>query len=74
MKKIVLTGGGTAGHVTPNMALIEKLREMYYDITYIGSLDGIEKGLSLLEKGGLLLVCGSFYVISPAREYLLENL
>ena len=45
MKKIVLTGGGTAGHVTPNMALIEKLREMNYDITYIGSLDGIEKGL-----------------------------
>ena len=45
MKKIVLTGGGTAGHVTPNMALIEKLRQMNYDITYIGSLDGIEKGL-----------------------------
>ena len=36
MKKIVLTGGGTAGHVTPNMALIEKLRQMNYDITYIG--------------------------------------
>jgi UDP-N-acetylglucosamine--N-acetylmuramyl-(pentapeptide) pyrophosphoryl-undecaprenol N-acetylglucosamine transferase len=45
MKKIVLTGGGTAGHVTPNMALIEKLRQMNYDITYIGSIDGIEKGL-----------------------------
>ena len=45
MKKIVLTGGGTAGHVTPNMALIEKLREMNYEISYIGSVDGIEKGL-----------------------------
>jgi len=45
MKKIVLTGGGTAGHVTPNMALIEKLKQMNYDITYIGSVDGIEKGL-----------------------------
>ena len=28
MKKIVLTGGGTAGHVTPNIALIPKLREL----------------------------------------------
>jgi len=45
MKKIVLTGGGTAGHVTPNMALIEELRQMNYDISYIGSADGIEKGL-----------------------------
>ena len=31
-KKIVLTGGGTAGHVTPNMALIPKLRELQYEI------------------------------------------
>lgn len=27
-KKIVLTGGGTAGHVTPNIALVPKLREL----------------------------------------------
>lgn len=45
MKKIVLTGGGTAGHVTPNLALIPKLKEEGYDITYIGSYDGIEKRL-----------------------------
>ncbi|MBR4343059.1 MAG: undecaprenyldiphospho-muramoylpentapeptide beta-N-acetylglucosaminyltransferase [Lachnospiraceae bacterium] len=45
MKKIVLTGGGTAGHVTPNMALIERLKQMNYEISYIGSVDGIEKGL-----------------------------
>ena len=45
MKKIVLTGGGTAGHVTPNIALIPKLRELGYDISYIGSYDGIEKKL-----------------------------
>lgn len=31
-KKIVLTGGGTAGHVTPNMALIPRLRDLEYDI------------------------------------------
>lgn len=44
-KKIVLTGGGTAGHVTPNMALIPKLKELQYEITYMGSYDGIEKKL-----------------------------
>ena len=45
MKHIVLTGGGTAGHVTPNIALIPRLRELNYDICYIGSYDGIEKKL-----------------------------
>lgn len=45
MKRIVLTGGGTAGHVTPNIALIPRLKELGYDIQYIGSLNGIEKKL-----------------------------
>lgn len=45
MKKIVLTGGGTAGHVTPNIALMPKLKELGYEIHYIGSYDGIEKKL-----------------------------
>ena len=45
MKKIVLTGGGTAGHVTPNIALIPRLKEMGYEIHYIGSYNGIEKKL-----------------------------
>ena len=43
MKKIVLTGGGTAGHVTPNIALLPSLQEAGYEITYMGSYDGIEK-------------------------------
>lgn len=45
MKKIVLTGGGTAGHVTPNIALLPRLRELGYEIFYFGSYDGIEKRL-----------------------------
>lgn len=45
MKRIILTGGGTAGHVTPNIALVPRLRELGYDIQYIGSYDGIEKKL-----------------------------
>ncbi|MCR5420920.1 MAG: undecaprenyldiphospho-muramoylpentapeptide beta-N-acetylglucosaminyltransferase [Lachnospiraceae bacterium] len=45
MKKIILTGGGTAGHVTPNIALIPSLKNLGFDIEYIGSYDGIEKNL-----------------------------
>lgn len=45
MKKIVLTGGGTAGHVTPNIALLPKLKEAGYEIYYIGSYEGIERKL-----------------------------
>lgn len=48
MKRIVLTGGGTAGHVTPNIALIAGLKEHGYEIHYIGSYHGIEK--DLIEK------------------------
>ncbi|MBO4291121.1 MAG: undecaprenyldiphospho-muramoylpentapeptide beta-N-acetylglucosaminyltransferase [Lachnospiraceae bacterium] len=44
-KRIVLTGGGTAGHVTPNIALLPSLREEGFEIAYIGSYDGIEKKL-----------------------------
>ncbi len=45
MKRIVLTGGGTAGHVTPNIALLPALKEAGYEIAYMGSYDGIEKRL-----------------------------
>lgn len=45
MKKIVLTGGGTAGHVTPNIALLPALRRAGYEISYMGSYDGIERKL-----------------------------
>lgn len=45
MKRIVLTGGGTAGHVTPNLALLPSLKEAGYEVFYIGTYDGIEKRL-----------------------------
>ncbi len=51
MKKIVMTGGGTAGHVTPNIALFPALKQAGYDISYIGSYDGIEK--ELITKEGI---------------------
>lgn len=42
---IVLTGGGTAGHVTPHFALIPRLLERGYAIHYLGTRDGIERGM-----------------------------
>lgn len=45
MKRILLTGGGTAGHVTPNIALLPRLQELGYEIFYMGSYNGIEKKL-----------------------------
>ncbi len=51
MKKIVLTGGGTAGHVTPNIALLPELKAADFDIEYIGSYEGIEK--RLIEAEGI---------------------
>lgn len=60
MKKIVLTGGGTAGHVTPNMALIPELKNKGYQVHYIGSKDGIER--KLIEESGI-----PYYGISSGK-------
>ena len=60
MKKIVLTGGGTAGHVTPNIALMPELQKNGYEIYYIGSYDGIEK--KLIEELGI-----PYYGISSGK-------
>ncbi len=70
MKRIVLTGGGTAGHVTPNLALVPHLQKLGYDIIYIGSYNGIEK--TLVEKEGI-----PYYGISSGklRRYIdLKNM
>lgn len=45
MKTIVLTGGGTAGHVMPNLALVPELKKHFERIVYIGT-NGIEKQLA----------------------------
>ena len=60
MKHIVLTGGGTAGHVTPNIALLPELKAAGYEVTYIGSYEGIEK--SLIEDIGV-----TYYGISSGK-------
>ena len=60
MKTIVMTGGGTAGHVTPNLALAPPLKEKGYNIYYIGSYTGIEK--KLVEDAGI-----TYYGISSGK-------
>ncbi|MCR5837500.1 MAG: undecaprenyldiphospho-muramoylpentapeptide beta-N-acetylglucosaminyltransferase [Lachnospiraceae bacterium] len=69
MKKIILTGGGTAGHVTPNIALVPRLKEAGYEVEYIGSYNGMEK--ELVENAGL-----KYYGISSGkfrRYFSLKN-
>jgi UDP-N-acetylglucosamine--N-acetylmuramyl-(pentapeptide) pyrophosphoryl-undecaprenol N-acetylglucosamine transferase len=44
-KTIVFTGGGSAGHVTPNIAIINEMDHQEWDIKYIGSKKGIEREL-----------------------------
>lgn len=69
MKKIVLTGGGTAGHVTPNIALLDRLKEEGFEVHYIGSKEGIEK--QLIENLGI-----PYYGISSGklrRYFSLKN-
>jgi UDP-N-acetylglucosamine--N-acetylmuramyl-(pentapeptide) pyrophosphoryl-undecaprenol N-acetylglucosamine transferase len=60
LKKIIMTGGGSAGHVTPNLALVPKLKELGYQIQYIGTKDGIEK--KIIEKEKI-----KYYAISSGK-------
>ena len=46
MKRIILTGGGTAGHVTPNLALIPRLLEDGWDVHYVGEANSVEQRLT----------------------------
>lgn len=66
MKRIVLTGGGTAGHVTPNIALIPQLQKEGWDIHYIGSYTGIEK--ELIENMSI-----SYHAISSGKFRRYKN-
>jgi UDP-N-acetylglucosamine--N-acetylmuramyl-(pentapeptide) pyrophosphoryl-undecaprenol N-acetylglucosamine transferase len=69
VKKIVLTGGGSAGHVTPNIAIIPKLKEAGWEVEYIGSEKGIER--QIIEDFGI-----PYYAISSGklrRYFDMEN-
>lgn len=70
--KIVFSGGGTAGHVTPNLALIDKLKNE--TIYYVGS-DGMEKALvePYLESGAIKEYC-QISAHKLQRKFTLKNL
>jgi UDP-N-acetylglucosamine--N-acetylmuramyl-(pentapeptide) pyrophosphoryl-undecaprenol N-acetylglucosamine transferase len=65
MPSIVFTGGGTAGHVAPNMALIREFSHKGWDVAYVGSAQGIEK--EMIEPLGI-----PFHAVSSGklRRYL----
>lgn len=58
--RIVLTGGGTAGHVLPNLALVEKLHKSGWQVDYLGGCGGIEQ--TLVEAADI-----PFYAISTGK-------
>lgn len=59
-KRILFTGGGSSGHVAPNLALIEKFQEKGWEISYVGSYQGIEK--RLIAPTGI-----SYYAITSGK-------
>jgi UDP-N-acetylglucosamine--N-acetylmuramyl-(pentapeptide) pyrophosphoryl-undecaprenol N-acetylglucosamine transferase len=68
LKKLVLTGGGTAGHVMPHLAMLDLYRRNNIQVEYIGS-SGVEK--SLIEQAGV-----PFHVIRTGklrRYFSLKN-
>ncbi len=70
MKNIILTGGGTAGHVTPHLALANDLKKHFDNIYYVGSGKEIER--QLMQNTGAII----YNVESPAfiRSWTLKNL
>ena len=71
MKTIVLTGGGTAGHIMPNIALIPELKKHFQKIIYIGSKNGMEKHLISKIKGVEFIEINTVKFI---RKLTLKNL
>lgn len=49
-KRIVLTGGGTAGHASPHLALIPRLKAQGYELHYLGTEAGIERQMMDLRE------------------------
>ena len=74
MKKIILTGGGSAGHVTPNLALIPELKRRDFDVSYICSKDGMER--EILEKEGVPMsyFIDTIVISSEAKPGILKAL
>lgn len=71
MKKIIITGGGTAGHVTPNLALLPFFKKHFDEIHYIGSINGIEKKIISKYKD---IIYHEITTVKLIRAFNLTNL
>lgn len=69
MKKIVLTGGGTAGHIYPALAVAENLSSDY-DIHFVGG-NGMEKDIIAKEKN---ITFHEIRAVKLERKLTLKNL
>ena len=69
-KTIVLTGGGTAGHVIPHLAIIPTLKNHFDKIVYIGSENGIEK--EIVKNLDIQYI--SIPTVKLVRSFTLKNL
>lgn len=68
MNRIAFTGGGTAGHIVPNLALLPYLENTFDDFCYIGSCEMEER---LCKNAGV-----PFYRVSTAklaRKFTVKN-
>lgn len=71
MSTIVLTGGGTAGHIMPNVALIPELKKHFDKIVYIGSKNGMEKDIISKIPG---IEFKEIETVKLIRKFTLKNL
>ena len=66
MKRIILTGGGTAGHVTPNLALVPRLQAAGWEVHYVGTENGIER--RLVEQTPGVQYLSLIHISEPTRH------
>lgn len=71
LKKIILTGGGTAGHIIPNLALIPYLKTHFKEIHYVGSAEGLE---AELVKKHPEIIFHTVPCVKLLRKFTLKNL
>ena len=70
MATIVLTGGGTAGHCIPHLALLPYLKNDFDKIYYIGSTTGLEK--NIIESENIEFF--SIPCVKLKRSFSMDNL
>ena len=68
MKKVMLTTGGTGGHIYPALAVADKLKLKGVDTVFVGSTERMEK--DLVPDSGHKFIGMSSYVLSKAKKVI----